>query len=362
MRIVLCYPVEDRHYGQICAAAPRAECVAATQDTIAREILEADIFCGHAKVPMPWPRVVQQGRLQWIQSSAAGLDHCLVPEVVESDIIVTGASGLFADAVAESKIPVIKHLHGVCHTYIDDQADIDKAVRVAFNAKTQRYGTCNTMETLLVADGIAPRVLPVLGKMYVDKGVELRGCERTRRILPDISVAQDSDWDEERIRAFVRIHRWDPGSSGPPYRPAGWYLEQMFGYVGEGTAVAIDGDLVALGLVTRGGRGSGGSVVVHRFDGTAWQEEQTIGWWHHDTFFPRPEAAVEQAEVRARYRQLVNRLPDDKRQVIQMVLEMEMSLRDTADALEIPEGTVKSRLYYARRQLARDWRELDTGS
>ena len=89
-------------------------------------------------------------------------------------------------------------------------------------------------------------------------------------------------------------------------------------------------------------------------------EDNLVPAWMMDASALGPEAVVEQAEVRARYRQLVNRLPDDKRQVVQMVLEMEMSLRDTADALEIPEGTVKSRLYYARRQLARDWRELDT--
>jgi D-3-phosphoglycerate dehydrogenase len=107
MRIVLCYPVEDRHYRQICAAAPGMKVVAATQETIANEILEADVFCGHAKVPMPWPRVIQQGRLRWIQSSAAGLDHCLVPEVIGSDVIVTGASGLFADAVAEQAMALL---------------------------------------------------------------------------------------------------------------------------------------------------------------------------------------------------------------------------------------------------------------
>ena len=104
MKIVLCYPVEDRHYAQICEAAGGAEVIAASQETIAEEVLQADIFCGHAKVPMPWPDVVRQGRLKWIQSSAAGLDHCLVPDVVESDVVVSGASGLFADPVAEQTL------------------------------------------------------------------------------------------------------------------------------------------------------------------------------------------------------------------------------------------------------------------
>ncbi|HEY2415527.1 MAG TPA: D-2-hydroxyacid dehydrogenase [Pirellulaceae bacterium] len=104
MRIVLCYPIERRHYDQICAAAPGHEVVDAGQEKIATELLEADIFCGHAKVPVPWPDVVRRGRLKWIQSSAAGLDHCLTPETIASDIIVTSASGLFADPVAEQTL------------------------------------------------------------------------------------------------------------------------------------------------------------------------------------------------------------------------------------------------------------------
>lgn len=102
MRIVLCYPVEDRHLRQIATAAPGAEIVDAGQERIAEEILAADIYCGHAKVhPVPWDEVVRRGRLQWIQSSAAGMDHCLVPSVIASDIIVTSASGVLADQVAE---------------------------------------------------------------------------------------------------------------------------------------------------------------------------------------------------------------------------------------------------------------------
>lgn len=122
------------------------------------------------------------------------------------DVIVPrGGKGLIERISRESRIPVIKHLHGVCHTYIDDQADIDKAVKVAFNAKTQRYGTCNTMETLLVAEGVAERVLPLLGRMYRDAGVELRGCERTLQILNDINAAQDSDWDEEYLAPILSV-------------------------------------------------------------------------------------------------------------------------------------------------------------
>jgi phosphoglycerate dehydrogenase-like enzyme len=102
MRIVLCYPVEEKHLRQIAAAAPQAEVVDAGQEHVANEILAADLFCGHAKAhPVPWDEVVRRGRLKWIQSSAAGMDHCLVPSVIESNIAVTSASGVLADQVAE---------------------------------------------------------------------------------------------------------------------------------------------------------------------------------------------------------------------------------------------------------------------
>lgn len=107
-RVVLCYPIEDRHYQQIVKAVPPGtEVVASGQEKIAEDLLTADIFCGHAKVPVPWPAVVRQGKLKWIQSSAAGLDHCLVPEVIASDIVVSSASGLFADQVAEQTLALL---------------------------------------------------------------------------------------------------------------------------------------------------------------------------------------------------------------------------------------------------------------
>lgn len=107
LRIVLCFPVEERHCRQLAAAAPGCEIVDAGQERIAAELPAADIFIGHAKVPVPWPEVVRQGRLRWIQSSAAGLDHCLTPEVIASDIPVTSASGLFANQVAEQTMYLI---------------------------------------------------------------------------------------------------------------------------------------------------------------------------------------------------------------------------------------------------------------
>ncbi len=111
MRIVLCYPVEARHVRQIQAAAPHAEIVDAGQQRIPEAILEADVFCGHAKErPVPWDEVVRRGRLRWIQSSAAGLDHCLTPEVIASDIVVTSASGVLADQVAEQTMALLTGL------------------------------------------------------------------------------------------------------------------------------------------------------------------------------------------------------------------------------------------------------------
>ncbi len=122
------------------------------------------------------------------------------------DIVVPrGGKGLIERVMQESRIPMIKHLDGVCHVYIDDQADLDKAVRIADNAKTQRLGTCNTMETLLVARGIADKVLPTLAKIYRDKGVELRGDEAARKLVPDMKPATEQDWFTEYLAAILSV-------------------------------------------------------------------------------------------------------------------------------------------------------------
>ncbi len=107
MRIVLCYPVQQHHCQQIAAAAPGWEVIDAGQERVATELLNADVFCGHAKVEVPWHEVVAHQRLQWIQSSAAGLDHCLSSAVVQSEVVVTSASGLFADQVAEQTLALL---------------------------------------------------------------------------------------------------------------------------------------------------------------------------------------------------------------------------------------------------------------
>jgi len=122
------------------------------------------------------------------------------------DIVVPrGGKGLIERVMQESRIPMIKHLDGVCHVYIDDKADIDKAVHIADNAKTQRLGTCNTMETLLIARGIADRVLPPLAKIYAQKGIELRGDEAARRIVPDMVLATEEDWYTEYLAAILSV-------------------------------------------------------------------------------------------------------------------------------------------------------------
>jgi len=126
------------------------------------------------------------------------------PEYVDV-IIPRGGKGLIERISREARVPVIKHLDGICHVYIDDQADPEKAFNVALNAKTQRYGTCNTMETLLVADAIAGAILPDLGAAYREKGVELRGCPRTREILPDALAATDEDWDTEYLAPILSV-------------------------------------------------------------------------------------------------------------------------------------------------------------
>ncbi len=107
LRIVLCYPLKSRHVTQIEAAWPGAEVVDAGQERIADELPEADIYCGHAKVPVPWDDVARRGRLRWIQSSAAGMDHCLVPSVVESEVLVTSASGVLAKQVADHTLALL---------------------------------------------------------------------------------------------------------------------------------------------------------------------------------------------------------------------------------------------------------------
>jgi len=127
-----------------------------------------------------------------------------MPEFVDV-VIPRGGKGLVAAVSEAARVPVIKHLDGICHVYIDADADLDKAVAIAVNAKTQRYGTCNTMETLLVDQAVADRVLPQLGQIYAEAGVELRGCPRTCKILPDALPASEEDWHTEYLAPILAI-------------------------------------------------------------------------------------------------------------------------------------------------------------
>ena len=125
------------------------------------------------------------------------------------DVIVPrGGKGLIARLIEESTVPMIKHLDGICHVYIDDKADLSKALPIVFNAKCHRYGTCNTMETLLVARAVAAEVLPELAKLYADKEVELRCDAESKKILanyPHLQTATEEDWRTEYLDAILAV-------------------------------------------------------------------------------------------------------------------------------------------------------------
>src|SRR5437016_1491982 len=119
-------------------------------------------------------------------------------------IVPRGGKELIERLTRESRIPMIKHLDGVCHVYLDDSADLEMAVRIADNAKTQRYGTCNTMETLLVAEGIAAKVLPRIASIYKSKNVEMRADEKTRHLVPEAKAATEKDYYTEWLAPIDR--------------------------------------------------------------------------------------------------------------------------------------------------------------
>jgi glutamate-5-semialdehyde dehydrogenase len=143
----------------------------------------------------------------------AAVGHLVtLPELVDV-IVPRGGRSLIERLMRESRVPMIKHLDGICHVYIDGAADLQQAIRIADNAKTQRYGTCNTMETLLVAAAVAEAVLPPLAVLYAGKGVELRGCPATRAILGaaapsaaiDVVPATEADWRTEYLAPILSI-------------------------------------------------------------------------------------------------------------------------------------------------------------
>jgi glutamate-5-semialdehyde dehydrogenase len=158
---------------------------------------------------------VQQGlREAGLPASAVQVisttDRAAVSELITMqeyvDVIVPrGGKSLIALISKEARVPVIKHLDGICHVYIDDEADLEKAIRIADNSKTHRYGVCNAMETLLVAASVAAQVLPQLCKIYLDKGVELRGDEAACKLVTQMAVATEEDWRTEYLAPILSV-------------------------------------------------------------------------------------------------------------------------------------------------------------
>ncbi|MXZ81352.1 MAG: glutamate-5-semialdehyde dehydrogenase [Gammaproteobacteria bacterium] len=144
--------------------------------------------------------------IQVVETTDRTAVDCLITMDEHVDIIVPrGGKGLIERISKHATVPVIKHLDGICHVYIDSEADVEKAIRVAYNAKARRYGICGAMETLLVADDIAPDVLPELCRQYRDKGIELRGCGRARQLVDGMAPATDEDWATEYLDAILSI-------------------------------------------------------------------------------------------------------------------------------------------------------------
>ncbi|MGE5171036.1 MAG: glutamate-5-semialdehyde dehydrogenase [Rudaea sp.] len=144
--------------------------------------------------------------VQLIDTTDRAAVGMLIADDRHVDVIVPrGGKSLIERVAREARVPVLKHLDGVCHVYVDASADVDMAVRIADNAKTQRYSPCNTMETLLVHAAVAPRVLPAIAAIYAAKGVEMRGDERARAFVPAMKPATEDDWYAEYLAPIIAI-------------------------------------------------------------------------------------------------------------------------------------------------------------
>ncbi|HEV2611075.1 MAG TPA: glutamate-5-semialdehyde dehydrogenase [Noviherbaspirillum sp.] len=187
-------------------------CIKSGNATILRGGSEA-IHCNQALAKLVKEGLAGAGLPEDAVQIIETTDRAAVGELITMpqyvDVIVPrGGKGLIERLMKESKVPMIKHLDGICHVYIDDKADIEKAIRVAYNAKCQRYSPCNTMETLLVARGIAQQVLPRLAELYGAKEVELRGDDDARKILagyPHLVAATEEDWRTEYLAAILAV-------------------------------------------------------------------------------------------------------------------------------------------------------------
>lgn len=187
-------------------------CIKSGNATILRGGSEA-LHCNQALAALVQEGLAGAGLPADAVQIVATADRAAVGELITMpqyvDVIVPrGGKGLIARLMRESTVPMIKHLDGICHVYIDDQADLDKAAAIAYNAKCHRYGTCNTMETLLVAKEIAAQVLPLLVKQYAEQQVELRCDAASAKLLADypyLAVASEEDWQTEYLAPILAV-------------------------------------------------------------------------------------------------------------------------------------------------------------
>ena len=185
----------------LCLKAGNATILRGGSEAIrSNKAIAACIHQGLARVGLPAECV------QVVETADRAAVGALITMDEYVDVIVPrGGKSLIERISREATVPVIKHLDGICHVYVDDRANCDKAIAIAYNAKTQRYGTCCTMETLLVARDIAARVLAPLTEQYLEAGVELRGCAETRRLVHECKAASDEDWDKEYLAPILSI-------------------------------------------------------------------------------------------------------------------------------------------------------------
>ena len=187
----------------LCLKSGNAAILRGGSEAIHSNLAIADcIASGLEEVGLP-PQAVQV--IETTDRAAVG-ELITLSEYVDV-IVPRGGKGLIERISQDAKVPVIKHLDGICHVYLDQYADSKKAIAIALNSKTHRYGVCNAMETLLVHQSIASEVLPALCSQYMKLGVELRGCSKTRSLLPKLAIneATEADWDTEYLAAILAI-------------------------------------------------------------------------------------------------------------------------------------------------------------
>ena len=185
----------------LCLKSGNAVILRGGSESIAsNQAIAACVQKGLAKAGLP------EAAVQVVETTDRAAVGTLIamPEYVDV-IVPRGGKGLIERISKDARVPVIKHLDGICHVYIDDKADVSKAVNIAINAKTHRYGVCNAMETLLVNQAVAESLLPELAAQYLDIGVELRGCSEVCRILPDAVAATEEDWVTEYLGPVLSI-------------------------------------------------------------------------------------------------------------------------------------------------------------